>query len=60
MHSSVVEVGTGICQNIQQARAEVGDLRRAIIGLARENGLRLGAAGTHPFADWRKQEHLPR
>ncbi len=59
MHSSVVEVGTGICQNIQQARAEVGDLRRAIIGLARENGLRLGAAGTHPFADWRKQSIYP-
>jgi carboxylate-amine ligase len=59
MHSSVVEVGTGICQNIQQAREEVGELRRAIIGLARENGLHVGAAGTHPFADWRKQSIYP-
>ena len=32
---------------------------RAIIDLARENGLRLAAAGTHPFADWRKQEIYP-
>src|SRR6202046_2302154 len=59
MHSSVVEVGTGICQNIQQARAEVGELRRAIIGLARENVLHVGAAGPHPFADWRKQSIYP-
>lgn len=59
MHTSVVEVGTGICQNIQEARTEVRDLRRAIINLARENGLRLGAAGTHPFADWRKQTIYP-
>src|SRR5271169_4651936 len=56
MHQSVVEVGTGICQNIQQARDEVRELRLAIINLARENGLRVGASGTHPFADWRKQE----
>ena len=59
MHTSVVEVGTGICRNIQEARREVCELRRGIIGLARENGLRLGAAGTHPFADWRKQSIYP-
>jgi carboxylate-amine ligase len=59
MHQSVVEVGTGICSNIQEAREEVRQLRGAIITLARENGLRLAAAGTHPFADWRKQEIYP-
>ncbi len=59
MHQSVVEVGTGICTNIQEAREEVRQLRGAIITLARENGLRLAAAGTHPFADWRKQEIYP-
>jgi glutamate---cysteine ligase / carboxylate-amine ligase len=59
MHQSVVEVGTGICNNIQEAREEVRQLRGAIITLARENGLRLAAAGTHPFADWRKQEIYP-
>ena len=59
MHTSVVEVGTGICQNIQAARREVRELRRGIISLARESGLRLGAAGTHPFADWRKQSIYP-
>jgi carboxylate-amine ligase len=59
MHQSVVEVGTGICANINEAREEVRHLRASIITLARENGLRLAAAGTHPFADWRKQEIYP-
>jgi glutamate---cysteine ligase / carboxylate-amine ligase len=59
MHQSVVEVGTGICNNIQEAHNEVRHLRAAIITLARENGLGLAAAGTHPFADWRKQEIYP-
>jgi carboxylate-amine ligase len=59
MHQSVVEVGTGICSNIKEAREQVRGLRCAIIKLATENGLRLGAAGTHPFADWRKQGIYP-
>jgi len=59
MHQSVVEVGTGVCRNIQEARDEVRQLRCTIAGLARENGLRVAAAGTHPFADWRKQEIYP-
>ncbi|MDQ6699053.1 MAG: carboxylate-amine ligase [Acidobacteriota bacterium] len=59
MHQSVVEVGTGICKDITEARRDVMEIRRGIIGLARENGLRLAAAGTHPFADWREQEIYP-
>ncbi len=59
MHQSVVEVGTGVCRDIVEARRDVMEIRRGIIGLARENGLRLAAAGTHPFADWRQQEIYP-
>lgn len=59
MHQSVVEVGTGVCKNIQEARAEITELRRDIIGLAKDNGLRIGAASTHPFSDWRTQEIYP-
>ncbi len=59
MHQSVVEVGTGICANIKDAREQVRGLRCAIIKLATENGLRLGAAGTHPFTDWRTQDINP-
>ena len=59
MHQSVVEIGTGVCKNIQEAREEIRDIRRQIIGLARENNLRLAAGGTHPFAEWRNQEIYP-
>ena len=59
MHQSVVEVGTGICENIQVARDDIYNLRKQIIKLANENGLLLAASGTHPFADWRQQEIYP-
>jgi glutamate---cysteine ligase / carboxylate-amine ligase len=59
LHQSVVEVGTGICKNIKEARAEVKELRRHIIRLARENNLRVASVATHPFADWKVQEIYP-
>jgi glutamate---cysteine ligase / carboxylate-amine ligase len=59
LHQSVVEVGTGICSNIKEAKAEVKELRRHIIQLARENGLRVASVATHPFSDWRTQEIHP-
>jgi carboxylate-amine ligase len=59
LHQSVVEVGTGICKNIKEAKAEVKQLRRDIVRLARENGLRLASVATHPFSDWRTQEIHP-
>jgi glutamate---cysteine ligase / carboxylate-amine ligase len=59
MHQSVIEVGTGVCHNMVAARADLMELRSGIIRLARENGLRLAAAGTHPFSDWRDQEIFP-
>ena len=59
MHQSVVEIGTGVCQNIQEAEEEIRSIRRQIVTLARENGLRLCAGGTHPFAQWREQEIYP-
>jgi carboxylate-amine ligase len=59
MHQSVIEIGTGVCRNIKEADLEVRSIRRQIINLARQNGLRLAAAGTHPFAHWHKQEIYP-
>ena len=59
MHQSVIEVGTGVCHNMVAARADLMELRSGIIRLSRENGLRLAAAGTHPFSDWRNQEIFP-
>ena len=59
MHQSVVEVGTKVCRNIQEARADILGLRRAMLTLASENGLLLASASTHPFADWKLQEIYP-
>lgn len=56
MHQSVVEVGTSVCKNIKDAKCELKKLRRDMIRLSRENGLRLASSATHPFADWRLQE----
>jgi carboxylate-amine ligase len=59
MHTSIIEVGTRICHNIDEARAGIYELRREMIRLARENGLVLVAGATHPFADWRQQGIYP-
>ena len=52
---SQVEVGSRICQNISEARAEITRLRRDVLELADENGLMIAAASTHPFARWEDQ-----
>ncbi len=59
LHQSVIEVGTRVCRNIEEAREDLYDLRRNMIRLAHENGLMLVAGATHPFADWRSQEIYP-
>jgi len=59
LHQSVVEVGTSVCHNIKEAKEEVKKLRGDMIKLAKDNGLRLASAATHPFADWRVQEITP-
>ncbi|WP_237563165.1 carboxylate-amine ligase [Algoriphagus kandeliae] len=56
MHQSVVEVGTNICQNVQEARKEVAFLRNKISELAAQQGLIVGASSTHPFSKWQDQE----
>lgn len=55
MHASVIETGTNICKNIQEARKEVTNLRRSLAILSDQHGLRIAAAGTHPFSHWKDQ-----
>lgn len=55
MHQAVVEVGTKICRNTEEARMEVSNLRQIVAQLAGDIGLRIGAAGTHPFSNWQHQ-----
>jgi carboxylate-amine ligase len=53
---SQVEVGSRICSSMQEARAEICRLRREVCRLAEEKGLRVAAAGTHPFTSWTTQQ----
>jgi carboxylate-amine ligase len=53
---SQVEVGSNICNNIDEARADIIRLRRAVHELAADKGLRVAAAGTHPFSSWSRQQ----
>ncbi len=55
MHQAVVEVGTDICQDIDEAWQDVSTLRKTIAGIAGELGFAMGAAGTHPFSHWESQ-----
>lgn len=58
-HQSVIEVGTQVCRDIGQARGDVTNLRRQLCDLARKKGLRICAAGTHPFSHWSQVELTP-
>src|SRR5215213_4180624 len=50
MHQAVVEVGTDICADIDEAFKDVAILRKTISGIADQLGLKMGASGTHPFS----------
>lgn len=60
MHESVVEMETGICNNINEVREELTSLRKRLVKVARENGLRVAGGGTHPFSDWQKNNITPK
>lgn len=55
MHQAVVEVGTDICQDVDEAFADISTLRKTISGIAGDLGFAMGAAGTHPFSHWQSQ-----
>src|SRR3982750_4789531 len=55
MHQAVVEVGTDICQDIEEAYRDVSTLRTTISQIADDLGFWVGASGTHPFSNWQSQ-----
>src|SRR3954467_14855974 len=55
MHQAVVEVGTDICQDIEEAFKDVSVLRKTMSDIAGSLGFGMGAAGTHPFSHWESQ-----
>ncbi|MGB1250969.1 MAG: carboxylate-amine ligase [Candidatus Promineifilaceae bacterium] len=53
---SQVEIGSKVCQNVQEIRSELVRLRREVCSIARDNNLRIAAASSHPFAKWEEQD----
>jgi carboxylate-amine ligase len=45
-----VEVATGVCATIDDARRDLLSIRRELGSVLRSLGLRLGGSGTHPFS----------
>ncbi len=54
---SQIEVGTRVCETIQDARWDLARLRRVVVKVAERHGLAPIAASTHPFAHWLQQKH---
>ncbi len=54
---SQIEVGTRVCNTLQEARADVARLRGCVSRVAANHGLAMIAASTHPFATWGTQKH---
>src|SRR3954465_11217744 len=52
MHQAVVEVGTDICKDADEAYKDVTLFRKTVHQIAGELGLWVGASGTHPFSHW--------
>jgi carboxylate-amine ligase len=59
MHQSIVEVGTKVCANIEELATEIIRIRRDLADSAERVGLRVAAAGTHPFSTWMDQVISP-
>ena len=59
LHQSMVEIGTKVCHTPLEARAELVRLRKLVMDLAAKNGLKVVAAGSHPFSSWLEQEITP-
>ncbi len=59
LRTSQIEVLTPICRTLSEVRAELLQLRRAVIEAAEEESVRIAAASTHPFSHWREQPITP-
>ena len=53
---SQIEIGTRVCSNLAEARADLIRLRSVIVGASERHGLAPIAASSHPFARWTEQK----
>ena len=50
-----IEVITGICQTVREAKADLGGTLAEVRAEAERRNLAMLCSGTHPFSDWRNQ-----
>src|SRR5215212_3984644 len=52
---SVLEIATPVCHTPTEVAAQLRRIRAYVIDVAREQGMRVGSAGTHPFSLFERQ-----
>jgi carboxylate-amine ligase len=52
---SVIEITTPVCRTAADVAGALRSLREYVSGIARDQGLRVGSAGTHPFSLFERQ-----
>ncbi len=57
---STVEIITGICTTVAEAKADLAGTLAEVAAAAERRGLGLMCAGTHPFTDWQSQLISPK
>src|SRR5260370_19707994 len=57
---SVLEISSDPCRDARELAEQLRALRRQVSDTAASKGLRIGSAGTHPFAMWEDQRIVAR
>ena len=57
---STIEIITGICTTVSEAKADLAGTLAEVVAAADRHDLGLLCAGTHPFTDWQTQEISPK
>ncbi|MDC0145702.1 carboxylate-amine ligase, partial [bacterium] len=52
---SQIEVGSKVCNNLEELELDLSRLRKLVKSYANKNNLDIVAAGTHPFSHWKDQ-----
>ncbi|MBD2755776.1 carboxylate-amine ligase [Spirosoma validum] len=60
LYLAQIEIGTSVCQSMEQVRQELQRLRGEVIASAQKANSRIVAAGTHPFSHWQEQKLTPK
>jgi carboxylate-amine ligase len=55
-----IEIGTKVCNSIDEVRTDLARLRSVIVDVTGKHGLAPIAASTHPYARWLDQKHTER